>query len=88
MIFARGQTLKQRFSTPGGKKLEKQGVVYGVTCKSKRCKMEYNGETGGQLKIRMKEHETDSKVDLRKNRAKRKKINYLRTALAQFVEPM
>jgi len=36
--------------------------------------MEYIGETGRQLKIRMKEHETDSKVDFRKNRAKRKKI--------------
>ena len=54
VIFTRGQTLKQKLSTPRGKKLEKQGVVYSVRCKSKRCKMEYIGETGTQLKIRMK----------------------------------
>ena len=43
----------------------------------KRCKMEYIGETGRQLKIRMKEHETDSKVDILKKSGKKKKINYL-----------
>ena len=73
VIFTRGQTLKQKLSTPRGKKLEKQGVVYSVRCKSKRCKMEYIGETGRQLKIRMKEHETDSKVDFRKKSGKKKK---------------
>ena len=41
--------------------------------KSNRCKMEYIGETGRQLKIRMKEHETDSKIDFRR----RKKINQI-----------
>ena len=35
--------------------------------------MEYIGETGRQLKIRMKEHETDSKVDFRKKSGKKKK---------------
>ena len=59
-----------------GKKLEKQGVVYSVRCKSKRCKMEDIGETGRKLKIRMKEHEADSKVDFRKKSGKKKKINY------------
>ena len=35
--------------------------------------MEYIGETGRQLKIRMKEHETDSKVDFRKKSGRKKK---------------
>ena len=35
--------------------------------------MEYIGETGRQVKIRMKEHEMDSKVDFRKKSGKRKK---------------
>ena len=35
--------------------------------------MEYIGETGRQLKIRMKEHKTDSKVDFRKKSGKKKK---------------
>ena len=35
--------------------------------------MEYIGETGRQLKFRMKEHETDSKVDFRKKSGKKKK---------------
>ena len=35
--------------------------------------MEYIGETCRQLKIRMKEHETDSKVDFRKKSCKKKK---------------
>ena len=47
VIFTGGQTLKQKLSTHRGKKLEKQGVVYSVRCKSKRSKMEYIGETGG-----------------------------------------
>ena len=38
--------------------------------------MEYIGEIGRQLKIRMREHETDSKVDFRKKSGKKKKINY------------
>ena len=59
VIFTRGQTLKQKLSTPRGKKLEKQGVVYSVRCKSKRFKMEYIGETGRQLKIRIKGHKAD-----------------------------
>ena len=41
VIFTRGQTLKQKLSTPREKKLEKQEVVYIVRCKSKRCKIEY-----------------------------------------------
>jgi len=61
VIFTRGQTLKQKLSTPRGKKLKKQGVVYSVRCKSKRCKMEYIGETGRQLKIRMKEQKRTPK---------------------------
>ena len=77
MILTRGQTLKQKLSTPRGKKLEKQRVVYSVSRKSKRCKMEYIVETSRQLKIRMKEHKTDPKVDFRKKLAKRKEINYL-----------
>ena len=44
-----------------------------MRCKSKMCKMEYIGETGRQLKIRMKEHETDSKIDFRKKSVKKKK---------------
>ena len=59
VISTRGQNLKQKLSTPRGKKLEKQGVVYSVRCKSKRCKMKYIGKTGIQLKIRMKEHKAD-----------------------------
>ena len=39
VIFSRGQTLKQKLSTLRGKKLEKQGVVYSVKCKNKKCKM-------------------------------------------------
>ena len=39
--------------------------------------MEYIGETGRQQKIRMKEHEMDSKVDFRKKSGKKKKDNYL-----------
>ena len=35
--------------------------------------MEYIRETGRQLKIRMKEHETDSKVDFRTKSGKKKK---------------
>ena len=35
--------------------------------------MEYIGETGRQLKIRMKEHKADSKVDFRKKSDKKKK---------------
>ena len=35
--------------------------------------MEYIGETGRQLKIRMKEHETNSKVDFRKKSGKKKR---------------
>ena len=35
--------------------------------------MEYIGETGRQLKIRMKEYETDSKVDFLKKSGKKKK---------------
>ena len=35
--------------------------------------MEYIGETGRQQKIRMKEHEMDSKVDFRKKSVKKKK---------------
>ena len=35
--------------------------------------MEYIGETGRQLKIRMKEDETDSKVDFLKKSGKKKK---------------
>ena len=58
------------------KEIRKQGVFYSVSCKSKRCKMEYIGEIGRQLKIRMREHETDSKVDFRKKSGKKKKINY------------
>ena len=50
VIFTRRQTLKQKLLIPRGKKLEKQGVVYIVRCKSKRCKMEYIGETGKQKK--------------------------------------
>ena len=73
MIFTRRQTFKQKLSMPRGKKLEEQGVVYSVRCKSKRCKMEYIGETGRQLKIRMKEHETGSKVDFWKKSGKKKK---------------
>ena len=42
VIFTRGKTLKQKLSTPRGKKLEKEGVAYSVRCKSKRCKMEYS----------------------------------------------
>ena len=37
--------------------------------------MEYIGETGRQLKIRMKEHKGDSKLDFRKKLNKKK--NYL-----------
>ena len=33
--------------------------------------MEYIGETGRQLKIRIKEHETDSKVDFQKKQGKK-----------------
>ena len=33
--------------------------------------MEYIGETGRQLKIRMKEHEMDAKVDFRKKSGKK-----------------
>ena len=73
VIFTRGQALKQKLSTPREKKLEKQGIVNSVRCKSKRCKMEYIEKTGRQLKIRMKEHEADSKVDVRK--ISDKKIN-------------
>ena len=51
VIFTRRHTLKQKLSTPRGKKL----VVYSVRCKSKRCKVEYIGETGTQLKIRFSE---------------------------------
>ena len=35
--------------------------------------MEYTGETGRKLKIRLKEDETDSKVDFRKKSGKKKK---------------
>ena len=35
--------------------------------------MEYIGETGKQLKIRMKGHRTDSKLDFRKKSGKKKK---------------
>ena len=35
--------------------------------------MKHIWETGRQLKIRMKEHETDSKVDFRKKSGKKKK---------------
>ena len=35
--------------------------------------MEYIGETGRQLKIRMKEHKTDFKVDFLKKLGKKKK---------------
>ena len=35
--------------------------------------MKYIGETGRQLKIRMKEHETDSKVDFRKKIGQKEK---------------
>ena len=35
--------------------------------------MEYIGETGRQLKFRMKEHKTDSKVYFRKTSGKKKK---------------
>ena len=72
MIFTRGQNLKQKLSTPRGKKLEKQGVIYSVRCKSKKCKMEYIGDQGRQLEIRKKEHETDSKVDFRNKSGKKK----------------
>ena len=46
VIFTRGHTLKQKLSTPRGKELEKQEVVYSMKCTSKRCKMETIGETG------------------------------------------
>ena len=65
--------MKQKILAPKGKKVKKQLVVYSVRCKSKRCKMEYIGATGKQPKIRMKEHEADSKVDFRKKSGKKRK---------------
>ena len=73
VIFTRGQSLKQKLATPKGQNLDKQGVVYSVKCKNKRCKMEYIGQTGRQLKCRIKEHEADSKLDFRKKSGKKKK---------------
>ena len=39
--------------------------------------MEYIGETGMPLKIRMKEHEADSKVDFRKKSGKKDNLSGL-----------
>ena len=50
VVFTRGQNLKQKLAISKGQKLDKQGVVYSVKCKNKRCKMEYIGQTGRQLK--------------------------------------
>ena len=44
-----------------------------INISKKRGNTEYIGETGRQLKIRMEEHETDSKVDFRKKSGKKKK---------------
>ena len=55
VIFARRQNLKQNLSIPREKKWENEWVADSVRCKSKRCKMEYIGQTGRQLKIQMKE---------------------------------
>ena len=71
LIFTRGQNLNPN-STLRGKKLEQQGIVYSVSFKSKICKIEYIGETGRQLKVRMKEHKADSKLDFRKKSCKNK----------------
>ena len=76
VIFTRGQTLKQKLSTPRGKKFEKQGVVYSVKCKSKRCKMQYIEETGTQLKIPNKRTGSGLRISREKLR-KKKKIDYL-----------
>ena len=73
VVFTRGKTLKQKLTTSKGQKLDKQGVVYSLNCKNKRCKMEYIGQTGRQLKCRIKEHEADSKLDFRKKSGKKKK---------------
>ena len=73
VVFTRGQNLKQKLATSKGNKLDKQGVVYSIKCKNKRCKMEYIGQTGRQLKCRVKEHEADSKLDFRKKSGKKKK---------------
>merc|ERR1712035_65031 len=77
VVFTRGQNLKQKLATSKGQKLDKQGVIYSVKCKNKRCKMEYIGQTGRQLKCRIKEHEADSKLDFWKKieqKEKRKTI--------------
>ena len=77
LIFKREKTLKQKLSTPRRKRLENQGVVYSVRYKRKKFKMEYIGETGRQLKIRIKGHKADWKFDFRKTLSKKKKIKYL-----------
>ena len=61
---------------PSGKKLEKQGLVYSMSCSNKRCKMEYIGQTSRQLQIRMKKHDTDSKFDFLKKSDKKKKDRF------------
>ena len=74
--LTRWQILKQKISAPSGKKLKKQGVVYSVRCKSKRCKMQYIEETGTQLKIPNTRTGSGLKISREKLR-KKKKIDYL-----------
>ena len=55
--------METELSTPRGKKLEKQGLIYSTQYTNKKYKMEYIGQTGRHLKIRMKKHELDLKFD-------------------------
>ena len=55
--------METELSTPRGKKFEKQGLIYSTQYTNKKYKMEYIGQTGRHLKIRMKKHELDLKFD-------------------------
>ena len=56
----------ETFNTQRGV-IRKEAFFRSVQCKSKRCKMEYIGQKGRQLKSRIKEYKADSKIRFLEN---------------------
>ena len=54
------------------KEIRKKGVVCSIICRRKRCKIEYIGQRGRQLKSRIKE-QADSKLDFWKKLGRKRK---------------